>query len=163
MGKPNRKTIVENILKLADKLFRKLLPTVPKELLEIDVTMPQLKILFILFIHGAMRMSALALDLGVTLATATGLVDRLVERGMVAREGQADDRRVVLCRLSDEGHKAISRIWDSARNNSRGLLVRLETAKLQMLTDVLETMLEVAEQVTGEMPQKVNTKADFPS
>jgi DNA-binding MarR family transcriptional regulator len=145
VSEPNQPELVENILKLSDRLFRKLLPTVPKELLDLDITMPQLKLLFLLFINGPMRMSTLASDLGVTLATASGLVDRLVERETVVREGSPDDRRVVLCRLSDEGQKAVSRIWESARNNTRELLNALELDKLQMLTIVLETMLESAE------------------
>jgi len=144
MASPNRPEIVENILKLADKLFRKLLPTVPREILELDVTMPQLKIMIILFINGPMRMSDLALDLGVTLATGTGLIDRLVERGVVAREGQPDDRRVVLCRLSEVGQKTINRIWESARNNSRKLLEALDTETLQTFAGVLQNMLESA-------------------
>jgi len=141
---PDRTEIIESILRTADKLFRKLLPTVPRELLELDMTMPQLKILFLLFMNGPMRMGALALDLNVTLATATGLIDRLVERGMVAREGQPDDRRVVICRLSDEGHKTISRIWETARNNSRRLLENLDTSSLQTFEEVLKAMLESA-------------------
>jgi DNA-binding MarR family transcriptional regulator len=150
MDKPSRPEIVENILKLADKLFRKLLPTVPREILELDVTMPQLKIMFILFINGPMRMSDLALDLGVTLGTATGLVDRLVERDVVVREGQRDDRRVVLCRLSDEGQKTVSRIWESARNNCRELLETLDTETLQTFIGVLQTMLDSAEASSRE-------------
>jgi DNA-binding MarR family transcriptional regulator len=148
MSKPSKSELVESILRLADRLFRRLLPTVPKELIEIDVTMPQLKILFILFINGAARMSALAQDLGVTMATASGLVDRLVERDMVARESDSADRRVVLCRLSEEGHKVVSRIWESARNNTRKLLTALEIRELQKLTSVLETMLDAAEHVS---------------
>jgi DNA-binding MarR family transcriptional regulator len=150
MDEPSRPEIVENILKLADKLFRKLLPTVPRELLELDMTMPQLKIMVILFINGPMRMSALALDLGVTLGTTTGLVDRLVERDVVVREGQRDDRRVVLCRLSDEGQKTVSRIWESARNNSRQLLEALDTETLQTFIGVLQTMLDSAEASSRE-------------
>ena len=118
MAKEKRLDNVEKILKLADKLFRRLFPSVPPELLDLDITMPQLKIVFMLFITGPMRMSDLASDLRVTLATVTGLVERLVERNMVVRESQPDDRRVVLCRLSDTGQKAINRIWESARNNS---------------------------------------------
>jgi DNA-binding MarR family transcriptional regulator len=145
MNVPNKAELVEGILKLSDRLFRKLLPTVPRQLVEIDVTMPQLKILFILFINGATRMSALASDLGVTMATASGLVDRLVERAMVARESEPTDRRVVLCRLSEEGHKVVSRIWESARDNTRQLLTNLEIGELDKLTSVLETMLVMAE------------------
>jgi DNA-binding MarR family transcriptional regulator len=144
MASPNRPEIVENILKLADKLFRKLLPTVPRELLELDMTMPQLKIMIILFVNGPMRMSDLALDLGVTLATGTGLIDRLVERGAVVREGQPDDRRVVICRLSEAGQKTINKIWESARNNCRQLLEALDTGTLQTFAGVLQNMLESA-------------------
>jgi DNA-binding MarR family transcriptional regulator len=145
MTEPDRKEILERILQTGDKLFRKLLPAVPrKELLELDITMPQLKIMLLLFINGPMRMGALALDLRVTLATATGLIDRLVERGMVTRESLPDDRRVVLCRLSDEGQKTISRIWETARKNSRKLLENLDTGTLRTLAGLLETMLASA-------------------
>ncbi len=145
MVEPDRKEILENILKFADTLFRKLFPTVPrKELLELDITMPQLKILILLFINGPMRMGALAADLQITLATATGLIDRLVERGMVSRESLPDDRRVVLCLLSDEGHNTISRIWETARNNIMKLLEHLDTGTLRTLAEVLRTMLELA-------------------
>jgi len=145
MDESDRKEILESILKTGDKLFRKLLPAVPrKELLELDITMPQLKILLLLFINGPMRMGALALDLRVTLATATGLIDRLVERGMVERDSLPDDRRVVLCRLSDEGQKTINRIWETARENSRKLLENLDTGTLKILAEVLQTMLNTA-------------------
>jgi DNA-binding MarR family transcriptional regulator len=146
MAKPGRDEIIEGILKLSDRLFRVLLPTVPQELLQIDVTMSQIKIMFILFINGQIRMSDMAADLQVTLATATGLVDRLVEKGLVVRESQPDDRRVVLCRLSEGGHGMVSGIWESARNNTRNILKTLDTARLRMLTEVLEVMLRLASQ-----------------
>lgn len=152
MVEPDRKNTIESILKTADKLFRKLLPSVPrKELLELDITMPQLKIMLLLFINGPMRMGALASDLMVTLATATGLIDRLVERGWVTRESLPDDRRVVLCRLSDGGHKTISQIWETARKNSQKLLENLDTGTLKTLAGVLQTMLE-----SGGMGNGVN-------
>ena len=151
MAKPGREEIIEGILKLADKLFRVLLPTVPKELLQIDVTMSQMKIMFILFVNGQIRMSDMAAGLQVTLATATGLVDRLVEKGLVVRESQPDDRRVVLCRLSESGHGMVSGIWESARKNTRNILRMLDTARLRMLTEVLEVMLRTASR-TSERP-----------
>jgi DNA-binding MarR family transcriptional regulator len=113
--------------------------------------MPQLKIMLLLFINGPMRMGALAHNLQVTLATATGLVDRLVERGMVSREGQPDDRRVVLCILSAEGQKTVSRIWETARNNTRRMLENLDNGTLQTLAGVLNTMLNAAVQA-GKPP-----------
>jgi DNA-binding MarR family transcriptional regulator len=135
---------IEGILKQAEQVFRELLPTVPRELLELHITMPQLKSILLLFLNGPTRMSALAADLGVTLATATGLVDRLVERGIVVRESQPDDRRVVLCRLSETGQNMVSRVWDSSRQRSREILEYLDTGTLQMLSETLNAMLEFA-------------------
>ena len=149
MDKEEKQQIVEGILKLADGLFRELLPSVPKELLDLDVTMPQMKILLILFIHGPQRMSALAADLGITLATSTGLVDRLVERDFIERENSPDDRRVVLCRLSESGQKAVARIWTSARTRSGQLLGVMEVSKLRMFRDALQAMLESAEKTNN--------------
>jgi DNA-binding MarR family transcriptional regulator len=140
-----RQEMVENVLKIGARLFRVTLPIVPREILELDVTMTQLKIMFLLFADGPKRMSDLASDLGVTLATATGLADRLVERDIVARESQPEDRRVVLCRLSASGEKSIRRIWETAASRLRDLLRTLDTGDLHSLTGVLETMLASAE------------------
>jgi DNA-binding MarR family transcriptional regulator len=154
MAKLSRGDIIEGILKLSDRLFRTLLPVVPRMLLQIDVSMSQMKIMLSLFIIGPMRMSDLAADLQVTLATATGLVDHLVEKDIVVRESQADDRRVVLCQLSDSGRQMVSGIWESARNNTRGLLQCLDTGKLEMLTEVLETMLQSADRVKEQLTKQ---------
>ena len=144
MSRPNRAELVENALKTGAELFRVSLPIVPREILDLDVTMTQLKILFLLFVDGRKRMSDLASDLGITLATASGLVDRMVEREMVIRESQPDDRRVVLCRLSESGRVSISRIWESAANRLRDLLKNLDDGSLRTLTEILQTMLASA-------------------
>jgi DNA-binding MarR family transcriptional regulator len=150
MVKANRQEMIEGILKYATNIFRVLLPTVPKELLILDLTMSQLKMLFLLYMNGPIRMTDLAADLGVTLATATGLADRLVERDMVTRESQPDDRRVVLCRLSESGEKTIRSIWESSGNRMRGLLQATDTDKLQTLYEILESVFATAERTMKE-------------
>lgn len=146
-----KERLVEGILQLADKLFRKLFPTVPAELLSMDITLPQFKIMLLLFFHGSLRMSDIAAQLAVTLPTATSLVDRLVERDYVLRESQLSDRRVVLCHLSEKGRKSINRIWETASARSRELLGSLDENKLEMLRNVLETMLENADLKNGRI------------
>jgi len=146
-----KERLVEGILQLADKLFRKLFPTVPDELLSMDITLPQFKIILLLFFHGSLRMSDIAAQLAVTLPTATSLVDRLVERDYVLRESRLSDRRVVLCHLSEKGRKSINRIWETASARSRELLGSLDENRLKMLGDVLETMLENADLKNGRI------------
>lgn len=136
--------LVGRILSIADRLFRELLPTVPQDVLSLDITMPQFKILLVLYVGGSTRMSDIASRLDVTLPTATSLVDRLVEKHYVAREDDPDDRRVVLCHLSEQGEAALGRIWHLARARCHELLEAMDLSKLEMLADALQSMYDVA-------------------
>ena len=148
---PQKKELVENILQLGDKAFRELIPILPKEWLHLDLTMSQLKVVLLLFLNGPSRMSVIASELGVSLATATGVVDRLVERNIVLREGDPEDRRVVLCRLSEEGEKLISGLWQLARGRTRELLTAIALPQLLMLVEVLEALLQAGEVTKGDL------------
>ena len=140
----DKERLVDGILALADKLFRELLPTVPRDLLSLDITMPQMKILVILYVTGPRRMSDVASELDVTLPTATSLVERLVEKRYVERETNPDDRRVVLCHLSEAGEQVIKHIWQTAGKRSRELLQAMDVSKLEMFAEALQAMHETA-------------------
>ena len=142
--KDDKHKLVAEILSLADRLFRQLLPTVPQDILSLDITMPQLKILLVLYVGGSRRMSDIASQLEVTLPTATSLVDRLVDKQYVYREDDPDDRRVVLCHLSDRGEEALSHIWHSARMRCHELLGAMDVSHLEMFAQALHAMHEVA-------------------
>ena len=146
---PRKEELVENTLQLSDKAFRELIPILPKEWLKLDLTMPQLKVVLLLFLEGPLRMSVIASELGVSLATATGVIDRLVERDIVLREGDPDDRRVVLCRLSNKGEDLISGLWHLARERARDLLGAMTPPQLLLLGEALEALLRAGE-VTRE-------------
>lgn len=142
--------LVESTLQLSDRAFRDLFPILPREWLSLDLTMPQLKVVLLLFTNGEERMSAIASALGVSLATATGVVDRLVEKDMVTREGDPNDRRVVLIRLSDKGEKLIAGLWQLARHNAEVLLRALDQRGLQLLNEALRALLEAGEAIREE-------------
>ena len=144
-GKPDREEFIESILVLSDRAFRELFPILPTEWLQLDLTMSQLKVVLLLFISGSSRMSVIASALGVSLATATGVVDRLVERGIVVREGDPEDRRVVLCRLSDKGEGLIGGLWHLSRERARGLLEAMDAERLPMIKETLEALLRAGE------------------
>jgi DNA-binding MarR family transcriptional regulator len=141
----DKEEIIENILQLSDRAFRDLLPMLPKEWLHLQITMPQLKVMFLLFISGPSRMSVIASALAVSLATATGVVDRLVERDLVIREGEPDDRRVVLCRLSDKGQELISGLWQLSRNQFGELMRILAPSQLLLITEALEALIQAGD------------------
>src|SRR5215831_17668764 len=59
----------------------------------VDLTMPQLKALFLAHADGGASHSEIARALGVGVSTVTGIVDRLVEHGLVERRPDPADRR----------------------------------------------------------------------
>ncbi len=142
---PQKEELIENILQLTDRTFRALFPMLPKEWLHLDLTMSQLKVVLLLFISGPSRMGDIASALGVSLATATGVVDRLVERGSVLREGDPEDRRVVLCRLSSKGENLISGLWQLSRERAGELMRGLPPSGLLLITEALEALLQASE------------------
>jgi DNA-binding MarR family transcriptional regulator len=141
---PNKDNLVENVLTLMDKLARQLLPTALKDLLTLDITMPQTKIMLVLYLQGSTRMSDIASGLDITMPTATSLVERLVEKNYALRETLPEDRRVVLCRLSEAGKDAISQIWQSSRSKAKELLEVIDTSKLELFAEVIKAMHESA-------------------
>lgn len=142
---PRKEDLIASILHLTDRAFRQLLPMVPKEWLRLDLTMPQLKVVLLLFISGPSRMSEIASALGVSLATATGVVDRLVERDILTREGDPGDRRVVLCRLSEKGGELMSGLWQLSRDQAGELMRSLAIPQLLLITESLEVLLQAGE------------------
>jgi len=142
MKESKEEEIIERILQLSDKAFHELIPMLPTEWLQLDLTMPQLKVVLLLFLNGPSRMSEIASALDVSLATASGVADRLVERNIVLRESLPDDRRVVLCRLSENGEKMIGGLWHLARERTRELLEMVEPTKLVLVIEVLEALLK---------------------
>jgi DNA-binding MarR family transcriptional regulator len=150
---PQKEELIENILQLTDKAFRELFPMLPKEWLHLDLTMSQLKVVLLLFISGPSRMGDIASALGVSLATATGVLDRLVERDIVLREADPEDRRVVLCRLSNKGEKLISGLWQLSRDRAGQLMKGMDPPQLLLITEALEALLKASE-VTKDISQQ---------
>lgn len=132
--------VIDRILHGIAAIFREVLPLAHQELLDMDLTATQLKVVLLLYLYGSTRMSELAGSLGVTLATATGIVDRLVERGLIARESLPEDRRVVMCRLTGKGMEQTDSLWKTSREKARQLLSVMELSRLQMIDEALGSL-----------------------
>jgi DNA-binding MarR family transcriptional regulator len=139
-----KEEVISNILQIVSGIFRQVLPLAHQELLEMDLTAPQLKVVLLLFMNGSVRMSELASALGVSMATATGIVDRLVERELVARENQKSDRRVVMCSLTPEGRDLTTRLWRSSEERAREILRAVDLARLRAIDGALAEFRSVA-------------------
>jgi MarR family 2-MHQ and catechol resistance regulon transcriptional repressor len=133
---------VEHVLDIAVKAYLGLLPTDPSELPLPDLTMPQFRIAVTLFLCGPTRMSSIARTLNTSLATATGIVDRLVEQDIVQRQHDLQDRRVVLCELTTHGKDRLGETWQSFRNRAREILKEIPEADLSSIGEALILLLK---------------------
>ena len=80
------------------------------ELSKGKITLPQFFVLSHLYKHGESKMNELAKVMDVTTAAATGIVDRLVRCGYIARSYDPKDRRVINIGLTQKGSDMVKRI-----------------------------------------------------
>lgn len=73
-------------------------------------------------------------------ATITGLVDGLVEKGLVDRYRDYDDRRVVLLKLTEAGKALVDEILDYRVNKLQVALVNLENVNVADLNAILDCL-----------------------
>ena len=115
------------------------------------ISMAHLQTLWILQESGPMSMTHLADVLGVAVPNATGIVDRMEQRGLVERVRDDADRRVVTVRPTDAGELATEEVDGWRSDMLEVLLDLLDTEQLVRLVDGIDEMRETIQTgVPGE-------------
>ena len=127
----------ERILGLAEEMFRASHNQVPRDWHRVDLTMPQLKVLFSLFVDGPRPCTSLADAMGVSLPTMNGVLNRLTQRSLIVRQVDQTDRRRVLNALSRRGHRLIERLWISHLDWLSEILDRMDGSDLEIVEQAL--------------------------
>ena len=107
----------------------------------IDLSMAQAKALHLIGLGGPITMSALASKLGVTASTTSGLVDRLVERGLVDRRSEPADRRQVVVDATSDGRRLIDDFRELGSGAFRQILSRLSGDELDVLSRAIQILV----------------------
>ena len=97
-----------------------------ERLLREGVSMAQVHIMYTVERHGEMTMSQLADMLNVSDSNATGLVDRMEERGLVVRDRVPEDRRVVVVKATEAGQRLLGEVDALSDEILRSVLGRLD-------------------------------------
>jgi DNA-binding MarR family transcriptional regulator len=111
---------------------------------EDGLTIPQMRLLWTLRDEDGQPVGALAEHLGVNPSTITGHVDRLVRQGLVRREEDVDDRRIVRNYLTDEGFTTVSALRRIAGMHIINILKRLDDTQLDRLDAALTDLNRAA-------------------
>jgi DNA-binding MarR family transcriptional regulator len=140
-----REEEIQDILKLQAELIHHRAVWDPDPWLELNMSTPQLKALLLISRDEGIRMRELARKLGGSFSNATVLVDRLVDRSLVERLPEPQDRRVVLVWTTRKGRRLIGRLVTSWRVLSTPLLETLTSEDLATVHKALRVLLEAAQ------------------
>jgi DNA-binding MarR family transcriptional regulator len=113
------------------------------------------QVLALLEMHGDMPMTRLADELGVALPNATGIVGRLVERGIVARADDAQDRRRVLVSLTDAGHRLIGEMEEGRRERMSRMFTLMTDEQQRRLLQSVKDLHAAAMRLEAEAEDSI--------
>jgi DNA-binding MarR family transcriptional regulator len=123
-----------------------------ERVLRLGISMAQLHILYTLQRAGEMPMSRLAELLNVSLSSATGLIDRIEERGFVERTRVPEDRRVVKIRVTPDGLRMLGEIDALSDDLLRDVLSRIGPSKLGGVAQAVTALRSALAIATGGDP-----------
>lgn len=109
-----------------------------------EITPEQYWLLRLLRRRGALSVGELAEALGVTGSSVTTACKRLEKAGLVIRERQSDDERMVRVMLTTQGHEQVEAWHQRRREIVVQWLATLEHDEQKMLQHLLERLLEGA-------------------
>ena len=108
-----------------------------------DLTIPQIKTLALLHYQGPLRMGGLSNSLGSTFSAATSIVDRLVDKALVERVADPEDRRAVVCHLTDAGQESIERFWRVGKLRIVEMAEPLSVEELETVVRAMDLLCRV--------------------
>jgi len=115
-----------------------------------SVSMTHMHVLAKLRMAGPIPVTRLAEALDVSVASATGIVSRMEERGLVDRHRDENDRRVVLVAISDSGTAALEEIEARGREQLSRLLRELSQDELVRLRDGFRAIHRARQKLAAE-------------
>lgn len=163
MQDERRQELTDRFRELAESLNRRLHTGRLDEWEGLDMTIPQIKTLVLLERVGPLRMGSIAICLGRALSATTTVMDRLVKKGLVDRVSDPNDRRVVICKLTDPGELAIKRFWQIGRERLDLLADLLDEEQLETVVEGLELIRWAEDEIQSTYaPVQSTIKQDAP-
>ena len=106
--------LVHNVVELLRELLHTFLMASVPAWIDLQLTLPQLRTIFIIAHNETSSVMQIAKHLGIGEPTASHLIDKLVQAGLVDRSDDPMDRRRAIVRVSPEGEKLIEKLlgWE---------------------------------------------------
>ena len=122
-----------------------------KNLTRADLTVAELRILRLLGEQGSLPMHRFCPETMLSQPTITGIIDKLEERGLVARVRSKEDRREVLIAITAKGSDAYARGLETHREFVKKALLALSSDEVDTLASLLKRLADASDSlVTGQ-------------
>jgi DNA-binding MarR family transcriptional regulator len=120
---------------------------------ERSISMAHLFLMSMIDKHGALPMTRVSEFLGSGLPTATGLVSRMEERGLVRRDHDTRDRRVVLVSLTNAGAAEVRHLHEARQQRMTAAIAQLSDAEQARLLSSIRSLRSARERINeGDEP-----------
>ncbi len=106
----------------------------PDVWMDVSLTIAQVKSLFYISNNGSVNFRMLAAALKVTPSNVTGIIDRLVDQGLVSRTENPDDRRMLMLQLTPQGETLISGLRERRFSQMSAVLSKLNEDELEVIS-----------------------------
>jgi DNA-binding MarR family transcriptional regulator len=151
----SRETLVADVLDEFNQISFRDFQGALKRWYEGALSVVHLNVLMALRARGSLTMSQLAELLDVSVASATGIVDRMEKKGVVERHHSDADRRVVEVHVTERG-EALSQAMRAERQvHLTALLAEIDDGDLAALLRGLRAFRVARERVLGKLPDAV--------
>jgi MarR family transcriptional regulator, organic hydroperoxide resistance regulator len=139
------KELIEELVKLQRRVDRDRRQYELDAWMRLHLGMGQLKAIFFISNRGATTTGKLAEVLKVTPTNVTGIVNRLLEKNLITRIGDPDDRRVLLLRLTPLGDQAVAELRQKRKERMIELFNRLTDEEAEIVRQSLRIMVKAVE------------------
>lgn len=146
-----RTALMDRLAQTQSEFERRALSAMAEPLLTTSLTMQQLKVLVLIAIEaGRATGHDLSTLLTVSVATMSGIIDRLADHDMVARSEDPTDRRVRRLSVTDQGSAVVRDLLSSNQSMPLPALQRLELADLRALVQGIQALDQAMRQLQDE-------------
>ncbi len=147
-----REAVIERLVATYEAMIHDVAAAHAPDFLGVGVTMSQAKVLYLVEAAPRLRMSDLSARLGVSLSTVSGVVDRLVDQGLLTRRDDPVDRRHVILRITDAGATQLQLFRELNAGQVRTLLARIDAAGLAVVEQALDLLAGAAAREPAARP-----------
>ncbi len=136
---PNQDRLFVAILKSADSLSQEAEQLIKSH----NLTMAQYNVLRIL--RGAEPVGMLCRGISERMISRdpdmTRLLDRMEKRGLITRERQKDDRRIIMTRITADGLAFLKKLDQPVRDLHKRQFAHMKSARMKALAELLEEVV----------------------